>query len=106
MVACSSNILRENVMLRTLSFSPHFKTPEENFNVQVFVDVYLVLGLLHFVFGGAVTHYYFTKSGLLGPLAILCNTLLLLSGHNPDQRSILCGLLIEVNIWSPSEKVS
>ena len=35
-----------------MSFSPHFKAPEE----RVFVDGYLVLGLLYLVFGGAVTN--------------------------------------------------
>ena len=37
---------------QTMSFSPHFKAPEE----RVFVDGYLVLGLLYLVFGGAVTN--------------------------------------------------
>ena len=58
----------------------------------------LYLCLCNFqIFHNLVHLSIFFKSGLLGPLVILCNTLLFLSPHDPDQRTILCGLLILVN---------
>ena len=42
----------------------------------------------------------FTKSGLLGPVAIICNVRLFLSPNDSTQRSILCGLLIQVYKWN------
>ena len=37
-----------------------------------------------------------TKPGILGPVAIVSNSLLLLLPTDSPQRSILCGLLIQV----------
>ena len=51
-------------------------------------------------------------SGVLGPLAILANLLLILLPDNSDQRGVLCGLLIQVPsiednlVWTPVSYIS
>ena len=51
-------------------------------------------------------------SGVLGPLAILANLLLLLLPSNSDQRGVLCGLLIQVPsiednlVWTPASYIA
>ena len=46
----------------------------------------------------------FAKLGILGPVAIVSNSLLLLLPTDSTQRSILCGLLIQV--WAIGHNVS
>ena len=46
----------------------------------------------------------FAKPGILGPVAIVSNSLLFLLPTDSPQRSILCGLLIQV--WAIEHSVS
>ena len=45
-------------------------------------------------------HNSLTVSGVLGPLAILANSLLVLLPDDSSQRGFLCGLLIQVSLTS------